>query len=130
MKAGLGILVLTLILFSCGKNDRLPTGVLNIDKMKVVFWDILKADAMTKEYGNANVKNGIYDSLKNYRKFAILEKEIFAIHHISKEDYYNSLDYYKKNTVLMKILMDSIINKANKERNKLPYIKEISPAQL
>ena len=130
MKFPLFILLLSLVFYSCGKSNQLPNGVLKMNVMKDVFWDIIKADAITKEYDHRRAINSVTDTLKNYEEFAKLEKAVFELHHISKDEFYKSLDYYKKNTLLMKSLMDSITNNAYRERNNKAPVKVMPAAQL
>jgi Domain of unknown function (DUF4296) len=62
-----------------------------------------------------SVKN---DTAENLR----LQKEIFAIHKITRDAYYKSYDYYKKKPELMKTLMDTMSARANRARNRASTI--------
>ncbi len=78
--------------------------------MQAVLWDIIRADAFTTEYiKKDSAKNEVEENLK-------LQQQIFGIHHISKEDFYKSFDYYKKNSGLLKPIMDSMVNQADKKQ--------------
>ena len=84
--------------------------------MQAVLWDVIKADAFTSEFIKKDtLKNAVEENLK-------LQQQIFAIHKVTKTDFYNSYDYYKSNTPLFKNMLDSMI--AQGERNK--YIKPLS----
>jgi ribosomal protein L22 len=101
------------IISSCGNKDKLPTGILKPAKMEAVLWDVIKADVFTTEFiKKDSSKNAAAENLK-------LQQQIFAIHKISKADFYKSYDYYKSNTEVFKKVMDSMVARA--ERNK--YIK-------
>ncbi len=103
-------LALSLILISCGNKNSIPIGILKPDKMRGVLWDIIRADAVTTQQLRTNIS--IIATEENVK----LQKQIFAIHEITKEDFYKSFDYYRSHPSLMKVLLDSVVNKANRER--------------
>jgi len=106
-----------LMLQACKNKDTIPEGILKPEKMQVVLWDVIKADAFTADFiKKDSAKNAAVENLK-------LQQQIFAIHKITKADFYNSYDYYKSNTPLFKKILDSVV--ANAERSK--YIK-VMPA--
>ena len=79
--------------------------------MQGVLWDIIRAETYSSHLViSDNTKNRVEDEAR-------LQKQIFVIHGVSKEDFYKSYNYYKKNTLLMKTLLDSMINKAGREKN-------------
>jgi len=97
---------------SCRDKNKIPEGILKPDKMQAVMWDVVRADIFTRDFIiKDTAKNATEENLK-------LQQEIFAIHHISKEDFYKSYNYYNLNTGLMKAVMDSMINKAEKKKEK------------
>ncbi len=106
-------LFLSLIIFiSCRNKNDIPSGILKPEKMQVVLWDVIKADAFTTEFiKKDSTKNAVLENLK-------LQKQIFAIHHISKEEFYKSYDYYKLNSVKLKIILDSMLVTAERDRYK------------
>lgn len=104
-----------LLLLTCTScSDRQKQGtVLSKEKMQAVLWDMLQADAFTSNF----IKK---DSSKNEAKEnAALQKKIFELHKISREDYLTSYDYYSTQPELMKIMLDSMSAKAERDRNKL-----------
>lgn len=104
------MIFVTVSLISCGSKDEIPSIILKPDKMQAVLWDVIKAQAFTDQY----IKK---DTSKNMEKENLkMQQEIFAIHHVSKEEFYKSYDYYKINTGLLNQMLDSIIVQG--ERNK------------
>ena len=72
------------ILNSCGNKDEIPAGILKPEKMQVVLWDVIKAEAFTADFiKKDSSKNAVAENLK-------LQQQIFAIHKISKADFYSS----------------------------------------
>lgn len=112
---------LCLILISCGKKNAIPSEVLQPGKMQLVLWDIMRADAVTTQHLKT------YTSSEAAAENVKLQKAVFAIHNVTREDFYKSLDYYKAHTSLMKVMMDSIVNKAIRDKvNNVP----INPALI
>lgn len=104
------LLLLLAFAGACKKNNKIPDGILKPDKMQAVLWDVIKADAYTTTF----IKK---DSSKNAaNENQQLQQEIFAIHKITKADFYNSYEYYKTKPAVFKKLMDSMI--AQEERKK------------
>ena len=105
------------LLTSCGNDEKIPAGILKPEKMQAVLWDVIKADAFTTGYiKNDSAKNAVEENLK-------LQQEIFTIHKVTKADFYNSYDYYKKNIGRFKIMLDSMIIQA--ERNQKSKIMPV-----
>ncbi len=114
----LGLFII-IVLASCGKKDKIPPGILEPDKMQAVLWDVIRADAFTTDF----IKK---DSAKNEEEENVaLQQKIFSIHHVSKQDFYKSYDYYKSNTVLMKDMIDTMLVRAERDRNKKPVLKNL-----
>jgi hypothetical protein len=103
--------VLCIVLISCGKKSGVPGEFIQPSKMQLVFWDYIRADALTTQQQKNN--NGSPEAMAANVK---LQKQVFAIHQVTKEEFYKSLDYYNSHPVLMRTLMDSILSKANRER--------------
>jgi len=113
---------LCILLISCGKRSAVPAEFIQPAKMQLVFWDYLRADALTAQLQRSSTSpEALAANVK-------LQKQVFAIHHVTKEEFYSSLDYYKAHPVLMRTLMDSMTNKANRERPTGPTT--INPALI
>ena len=98
-------------LISCGGKDKIPEGILKPDKMQAVFWDVINADVFTNDFiKKDSSKNAVEENLK-------LQQQIFAIHHVSKDVFYKSYDYYKTNTPVLKVMLDSMIVQAERNKN-------------
>jgi hypothetical protein len=90
---------------ACHDKNEIPRGILKKEQMQDVLWDIMQADAFT----NSFIKK---DSSKNPTNENIkLQKQIFLIHGISREDFYTSYSYYKEHPGLMLAVIDSITAK-------------------
>ena len=96
---------LSAFIFSCtGKND-LPSGILKPKKMQEVFWDYIRADVYTTNFIKPDsLKIPVVENLK-------LQSSIFKLHHVTKEEFYNSYIYYSNHRELMTAMIDSMIVK-------------------
>lgn len=116
------VIILIIFFAGCSDNNELPPGILEAKKMQVVLWDVFIAEGYTSEYI-------IKDSLKNAKiENAKLQQQIFATHQITKKEFYDSYNYYNSHADLMKNLLDSIIARGEKEKEKTLYSKPIVPA--
>ncbi len=107
------VLISAVFLFSCGDKNNLPAGIIKPAKMQLVLFDVLRADALVFDFAKKDTaKIPEAESAK-------LQQQIFAVHKVSKEQFYNSYDFYKTHPDLMQPLLDSMVNKATRDK----YIK-------
>ncbi|GAC1399268.1 MAG: hypothetical protein NVSMB63_19170 [Sediminibacterium sp.] len=89
-------------------NDVLP-----VNKMKVVMWDMMKADEW---YARIKVK----DSTAARRKENIrLYGQVFALNHVTREQFYHSYKYYEAHPVQFRTILDSIEACSHREKQQL-----------
>jgi Domain of unknown function (DUF4296) len=100
-------------MLGCSNNQSKFSGILPKEKMQSVMWDIIGADVFTEQF----IKK---DSLKNPSVENMqLQNKIFAIHKVTKVDFYKSYDYYMAHTDQMRIILDSITARAERDRTKM-----------
>lgn len=108
------IIAIILVLGSVGacKSKQASGDILPLDSMKLVMWDMMRADEMA-------VNESIRDTGINKRAHNIpLYKEVLTIHHLTKEQFYNNYHYYLAHPDLNKILIDSLTSFAERKRNQ------------
>lgn len=114
----IAVIILVVCLAGCGDKDGLPSGILKKEKMQALLWDFIQAES----YTTLIIKK---DSLKNAAiENAKLQQQIFAINNVSKEEFYNSYDYYSRHAELMRPMLDSISSKGEREKYTRLYQKE------
>ncbi len=108
-----------LFLFAC-KGKQAKKNVLPVSSMKLILWDILKADEWY-------FQTAIRDTLRKRvnENFQIYE-QVYKIHHITKEQFYLSYKYYETHPDQFKTLIDSVI--AVGDRDKI--IEKSGPAPV
>ncbi len=108
---------------ACVSKDKLPAGILKPEKMQLVLWDVIIAEAFTNEFiKKDSAKNAVVENVK-------LQQQIFAIHKISKTDFYNSYDYYKLKPVVFKKIVDSMVAQAERKKYSTTKTFETKPLQ-
>ncbi len=100
----------TVTFISCNSKNDIPSGILKPAKMQLVLWDVLEADAFVNNFVSKDSSKVLaIESVK-------LQKDIFTIHKITKDEFFNSYNFYKANPSLIQPLLDSLINKATREK--------------
>lgn len=99
------ILLLSILLLSCGQGKKEPAGLLPEKKLRAVVWDMMRADQFLTDFvfSRDTSINKLEESLQVYNR-------IFAIHKVTKEEFRESFDYYRKQPDLLKALLDSVSN--------------------
>ncbi|MFN8252257.1 MAG: DUF4296 domain-containing protein [Ferruginibacter sp.] len=111
------------MIVSCSSNNDIPKGILKKEKMQLVLWDVLRADVFTFQFITK-------DSSKNPELEAVkLQKQIFAAHKITKEDFDKSYAFYKSHPEIMQPMLDSIINKYTREKESYLQRTQAAPAK-
>jgi hypothetical protein len=80
--------------------------------MKVIVWDMLKADEL---YTIQQAKDS---TLRIQKKNLEYYEKIFAYHKINRSTFYNAFAYYEAHPLQMRELLDSIDQYATRERNR------------
>ncbi len=107
---------------SCVNKDAIPSGIINKDSMQVILWDMMQADQFAKQYL-------VKDSLKiNVKTETIkLYEAVFNIHHITKDAFQKSYQFYLSRPDLTKIMFDSLSVYATRQRAELYKPKQFIP---
>lgn len=97
------------VLFAC-KTKQDNKQILPINSMKLVMWDMLKADEW-------NTQTLIRDTLHlRVNENFLLYEEVFKVHHINKEQFYKSYKYYETHPDKFKILIDSVVAYGDRDK--------------
>lgn len=105
------IILVLFFLFACNTKKVLP-----INTMRLVIWEMACADELVLEQQakDTSIKKNQSDSIRK-----TLYQKVFAIHKISKEDFYNSYNHYLQKPDVFKTLIDSVQSYGLKQREKL-----------
>ena len=96
--------------FGCNSSKKKASEIIAPEKMKLVFWDYLRAN----EYAFEIIKKdtSLNDTLINIQ----LQNSIFSRYKISRSAFYKSYSYYTKNSNLLVPILDSMIAKHENTR--------------
>lgn len=106
MSGRLLICLFCMVMIACSSREHLPAGVLPAEKMESLLWDLMRADQFLSDYvlSKDTSLNKSSESIKLYR-------QIFMIHGVTKQEFRESMIYYKAHPVQLKAIMDSVSNK-------------------
>jgi hypothetical protein len=105
------MICLAVCIGACHNKNAVPAGILEKNQMQGVLWDIMQADAFTNFFIKKDAsKNPVIENAK-------LQEQIFAMHHISREDFYKSYNYYKEHPGMMVAILDSITSNQTRIEN-------------
>ena len=107
-----------------GNSDK---DVIPVPVMKDVMWEMIQADVFTEQFMKPFAK---YDFKKENAK---LQMQIFNRHHVTRQQYYKSYDYYAANADMMRVLLDSVTAQGERERNaymRFHYNRNTKPVVL
>ncbi len=94
---------------ACSSNGSKTSGPIPKEKMKLVLFDVLRAqEYATLKYGN--------DTIAVNTNLPIMLQQVFDIHKISKDDFYNSFRYYEDHPDENQVLIDSLDSYTKKKR--------------
>ncbi len=105
MRKGLLIIYSCILFAACKSRNHVPDDVLPKEKMQAVLWDMMRADQFLRDYvfNKDSTLDKKIESIKLYR-------QIFDLHHVSKDEFQQSFAYYRSHPVLLKTIMDSLSN--------------------
>ena len=108
---------LAVVLFSC--SNKTPANILPPDKMQNVLWDVMSADVFTTDFiSKDSTKKLPVENVK-------LQKQIFAMHKTTREQFYDSYKYYEQHPAEMQAMLDTMV-----VRKKRADIKVIDSSKL
>ena len=97
-------------------------GILSVNKMKVVMWDMMRVDEFAASYLAK-------DSAINVKKEKeLLYQKVYKTHQIDSATFFTSFDYFAKHPNDYRVLLDSIANFGNREREAVYRKSSILPA--
>lgn len=104
---------LTCVFFvACMNKDKIPSDVMQREKMEKVMWDMIQADRFSSQFmeRDSNLhKNIKIENLKLY-------EQVFQIHKITKDEFVHSFKFYLSHPEINKVLFDTMAARADRRR--------------
>ncbi len=97
------LVVLCLLSAGCSDKNSVPSGILPVEKMYPVLWDIIEAE----QYAGILPKDTAHSNQK--MEHLRLYEQVLQLHNISREKFQKSYDYYKEHPELNQVLYDSLL---------------------
>lgn len=94
---------------SCTKKTE---DILPPVKMQAVFWDVIRADVYNSDYQTDSTKQLLKENVT-------LQKKIFQLHGVTREQFYKSFEYYTEHPDKMTMILDSMMVQEDRRRNKM-----------
>ena len=109
-----GIFVLALFLLgACTDRGGTPGNIIPKDSMASVLWDIIQADQFSAYYLTK-------DSAKDIKKETMkLYGAVFDLHHVSRDEFQKSLEFYYSRPDLNREIFDSLAARGNRKRGEM-----------
>ncbi len=103
-----------LLLAACTNDGGVPRDIIGRDEMGKILWDVIQADQfstiyLAKDSSKTNVKA---ETMKLY-------EEVFRLHHITREEFQKSYQYYLSHPDISKVMFDSLSARASKRRPEI-----------
>jgi hypothetical protein len=112
MKARLACISSLILSLACTPEDqKIPSDILPIDSMKVLIWQM----TMASEYAMHQKEEDTTIKTLNTAYFS----EVLRLHHIDKNTFTHSYDFYQSHPALNKILFDSVTIYSEKQRAQI-----------
>jgi len=96
----------------CSRN-KIPSDIIQPHEMGNILFEISMAENFVNSYlAKDSSRNRASDIRQEYQK-------IFALHHITEEQFRKSYDFYRSNIDIFKTMMDSLNARAQRQRTDL-----------
>jgi hypothetical protein len=112
MKQLFAIILTCIFAVACSSPNKIPDDIMGIDKMKPIVWDMLRAGALSQNIHKTDSTVLRKETFENYQ-------QVFKVYGITKDDFYKSYNYYLQHPDKNKILIDSVIAYAGRQRAEL-----------
>lgn len=107
-----GLLLAGVLLINCSRN-KVPSDIIQPHEMGNILFEVSMAENFVNSYlAKDSSRNRESNIQQEYQK-------IFALHHITEEQFKKSYDFYRSNIDIFKVMMDSLNARAQRERTDL-----------
>jgi len=121
----ISVAIIFFILIAACKSNYFDKAI-PLNTMKLIVWDMACADEfiLEKQVNDTNYKKYKIDTLRTN-----MYQRVFAIHKVSKEDFYKNYFKYQEQPNIFKVLIDSVQNYGARERAKpiKPQLTNVIP---
>jgi uncharacterized protein YcfL len=123
MRPLLVLLLAAFLVVSCGSRGRVPADIIPSAAMETIIWQLMQAD----EYVNTVVAKDT--TKKSSTERMIRYQQVFELNKTSEAEFKKSYRFYMAHPDITKVVFDSIIAKAGRQRVELYKSKTDSTAK-
>jgi hypothetical protein len=123
MRPLLVLLLAAFLVVSCGSRGRVPADIIPSAAMETIIWQLMQAD----EYVNTIVAKDT--TKKSNTERMIRYQQVFELNKTTEAEFKKSYQFYMAHPDITKIVFDSIIAKAGRQRVELYKSKPDSTAK-
>lgn len=105
------LLLISASLVACSSKENVPSNVLSDSKMKVVLWDIMRAQFLAQH------KAGQDSTINLDAETRTLTEKVFEIHKINSRDFDRSYNWYTAHPDRLQVMLDSLYTQKQREFN-------------
>lgn len=100
---------------ACTNRSKIPSDVMEQEKMEAVMWDMIQADRFSTQFLERDST-----AKKNIRiENLMLYERVFQLHKISREEFIRSFNFYLSRPDLNKVIYDTMTARAERRRSEL-----------
>jgi hypothetical protein len=105
-----------ILLAGCAGKDKVSSGIIPINKMKTIVWDMIQADTYSDLYlAKDTAPRAKLETLQLYA-------QVLQLHQVSREDFQKSFQFYIARPDLSRELFDSVQSLGARDRAAHPPI--------
>jgi hypothetical protein len=116
---------LLLIIYSCSNVGKVPSEVIQQEKMGVILFELALAEGYLENYP-------FRDTTVNRDSMLTIELDkVLAIHKVSQKEFRDSYKFYKSHPQIFKVMTDTVYNRVQRSPEKMygkrpqPTIKKV-----
>jgi Domain of unknown function (DUF4296) len=113
MKWQIACMLALVLVVSCSDKNKVPEGIIPVARMEVIVWQLMQVD----EYVNTLLVKD--SSKKSSTERALRYQQVFELNKTTREVFQQSYRYYMAHPEITKLVFDSVIARAGRQRTEL-----------
>lgn len=110
----ISIVIATLLMVaSCTNYNKVPSGILQGEKWNAILWDVISAERFVQQFYRDSTKEG------RDNKTLELYQAVFAVHDITSEQFFKSMEFYLNRPDLSLTSFDSLSRMGDYKRSEI-----------
>ena len=111
IKISVGIIIFLFFVSCTPQGKKIPADIMPVDSMKIIVWHLIEAG----DYATFLKEKDTTIKSLDTRYFS----EVLKLHHIDKNNFFKSFNYYQSHPYFNNVLFDSVNAYASRQRNEI-----------